>query len=163
MSGSGAAAAASPGPERQGLPGEDLGEALERQVLATLTVYARGRENAITSRRLAGLVDQQLAADGHELHLAASTLARRCRAAVAKLVAEGQQIASTSNAPRGYFVAQDLVEFEAGGRTLRRHLAGTARRLRAYDRGTAEAVLQLLGQEPLVLPKPAPAGESEER
>lgn len=141
--------------------GPELQEQIRREVAATLLVYAQGRARAVTGRRLAALVAQGLAARGVEHACKASTLARRCRRAIASLVAAGERIASSSGAPRGYFVATDLAEFAAGARTLRAHLIGSARRLRAYDKGTADAVLRLLGQEPLPLPKAAPAAAEE--
>ena len=137
--------------------GGELQAALRGEVLAVLTVYCQGLERAITGRRLAAAVANGLAARGFEVTGRPASLARRCRAAIADLVASGEKIGSASSEPRGYFIATDLLEFAAGARTLRRHLIGTAQRLRAYDKATAEAVLRALGQEPLSLPRAAPA------
>lgn len=144
-----------PAPARaaEELPGAELAEVIRSEVLATLVVFGRGRECAVTSERLAAFVGESLRGRGIDHHLAASTLERRVRIAISELVSNGERIASSSGRPAGYWVAGTLEEFEAGGRTLRQHLVGTARRLRAYDRCTADAVLQLLGQEPLPLPR----------
>lgn len=147
-------------PEPAPPAGEDLDGLVLREVAATLLVYAQGRANAITGRRLAALVGAAVAKAGLEYQGKPATLARRCRAAIGELVRRGERIGSSSSAPCGYFVATDLVEFAAGEQTLRRHLIGTAKRLRAYDRATGDAVLRLLGQEPLPLPKP-PLGGAE--
>lgn len=145
--------AATPGPASG-----RLDDQVERQVLATLHTLARGRANAITARQLAALVRRHLEADGVEVGISSATLTRRCRAAVSRLVVRGEHIGSSSGRPAGYFVGEALEELSAGARTLRRHLIGTARRLRAYDRATGDAVLQLLGQEILPLPKRGRAG-----
>lgn len=143
-------------PERACVPGEHLKDVIRREVLAVLVVLARGRGNAITGERLAEEVDERLRAAGRDHHLQAATLRRRCQEAVAELVDVGEEIASSSAPPRGYFIPETQEEIAAGRRDLGARLAGMARRFRRYDRNTADRVLELLGQVGIDLGDPTP-------
>jgi hypothetical protein len=99
-------------PAQRSLPGGDLKDAIKREVLAALVVYALGRERAITGERLAELVGQKLLDRGHEHALSIRTLMRRCQESVAELIEGGEGIASNSSPPRGYFAAQTVEELE---------------------------------------------------
>lgn len=104
----------------------------------------RGAARAITGDDLAIVVAERVDLNGW---LAPKTLKRRCQEAVAALVAEGVQIASTSG--DGYFTPETAEEIEAGARDLRQRLIGIAMRLRAFDRACADRILALLGQTSL--------------
>jgi hypothetical protein len=128
------------------VPGEHLKDHIRREVLAVLVVLARGRSNAMTGERLAELVAERLREAGREVHLSAPTMRRRCQEAVAELVEAGEEIASSSSPPRGYYIPETKEEIDAGARELWTRLASLARRGRRYDRNTADRLLELLGQ-----------------
>jgi hypothetical protein len=134
------------------LPSHTLKDAIRAEVAARLVVYARGRANAVTGERLAELVAAGLEERGHKHSLKPKTLQRRCQESVAELIERGEDIASTSTAPRGYFVPETREEYAVGEISLVRHLASSAKRLRRYRSTTADAILALLGQLGIALP-----------
>jgi hypothetical protein len=110
----------------------------------TIVLARKGAAAAITGAELAAEVGRRLDLDGW---LSQKTLQRRCQEGVAALVAAGEPIASTSS--DGYFVAETAEEIEAGRRDLGHRLGSLARRYRAFDRATADRILELLGQQVL--------------
>lgn len=152
--------AGAPPEPRPAPPGSEFKETIRREVRAALFVYALGRANAITGERLAELVGLRLQELGHHQVLALKTLMRRVQESIADLVASGERIGSVSSSPAGYYVPETADELLEAARGLRAHLASSARRLRAYDRATADQLLRLLGQESLALPRPG-VGEGE--
>lgn len=111
-----------------------------------IVLSRRGAANAVTGEELVSLVKVALDLDGW---LADKTILRRCQEAIAQMVADGERVASTS--ADGYYVPESLEEIEAGARDLRHRLIGIAKRLRTYDRTTADRILSLLGQSALDL------------
>lgn len=149
--------AARPPPSKpRAVPGGELFPAIKAEVLAALLVYGLGRERAIKGERLAEMIGPQLMERGHPHDLSIRTLTRRIQESVAELVEGGEIIGSVSSHPAGYYIPKTAEELLEAGRGLRAHLISSARRLRAYDRVTADKLLQLLGQETLQLPRGAP-------
>lgn len=137
-------------------PGERLKDEIRREVLSLLVDGARGRARAITGERLGELVAERLRASGHEVTLQPQTMHRRVREAVAELIDVGEDVASASSPPRGYYVPETADEIAAGGRELWCRVAALVRRGRRYDRNTADRLLELLGQAGLNLGDPTP-------
>jgi hypothetical protein len=111
-----------------------------------IVLSRHGAAQAVTGEELAALVRVALDLGGW---LSDKTILRRCQESIAALVAAGERIASTS--ADGYYVPETAEEIEAGARDLRHRLIGIAKRLRSYDRHTADRILELLGQAALDL------------
>jgi hypothetical protein len=137
---------AKPAPEPTSVPGEHLKDVIRREVLAVLVVLARGRANAMKGRVVAELVTERLRAAGREVNLAPRTMKRRCEEAVPELIAAGEDLASASSPPYGYYVPETAEEIADGGREIWSRVAALAKRGRKYDRNTADRVLEFLGQ-----------------
>jgi hypothetical protein len=124
------------------VPGGELKEAIRREVLAALLVYARGRAAAITGERLGELVGLRLLEGGHQHALALRTLMRRCQEAVVELIEAGEPVASSSRPPLGYWWAETADELEESLRECEQRARMTLKRRRAL-RG---ALAKLRGQ-----------------
>jgi hypothetical protein len=131
--------------EEGAVPGEHLKGQIRREVLAVLVVLARGRENALTGERLAEAVAARLLEGGHEHHLSARTMQRRCQEPVAELIEVGEPIASSSKPPLGYWWAVSSGDLEESLAESDKRARKALRRRRLLRR----AWMELLGQERL--------------
>ncbi len=132
--------------EKSPIPGEHLKDRIRASVRTVLVTLAQGRAAAITGERLAEAVAGALRESGVEVTISARSMKRRCQEAVAELVEAGEEIASASDHPAGYFIAQTKEEIRAAVGQRWRKVASEIRRARRYDRNVADRLLALLGQ-----------------
>lgn len=126
--------------------GGHLKEAIRREVVAVLAVLGRGRGNAIRGHLLAGAVSERLRDQGIQVLISKETMRRRIREAVVELIEAGEDIASASSPPFGYYIPEGEQEIRDGAKEIWGRVAALARRGRKYDRNTADKLLALLGQ-----------------
>jgi hypothetical protein len=137
-------------------PGLHLKDAIRGEVVAVLVVLARGRSSAVRGRLLAAAVTERLQNRGIEVNISAETMRRRIREAVVELIDAGEDIASASTPPYGYYVPEGEQEIRDGGKEIWSRVGALVRRGRKYDQNTADRLLEFMGQLGIALPRSAP-------
>lgn len=118
------------------VPGGERREEIRGTVRA-IVEPRRGASQAITLAELSVQVRQRLC-----LYHAEATITRRVKAAVSSLCGE---LPIASSPHHGYFIAVTADECRAARAFLLHQIAALARRLRAFDRATADRITGQLG------------------